>query len=181
MRSLLNANHESDNHQKLSLRQRCCRCHLQIPCTSKKLRNVRPPLPHLPCLHPLPLLLRPQSLRSLPPPHHPPQPRLLHHLPPSLLSLLRPHADRRRSHPRLHSLPSMRFPLRLLPPPPPCLWPRHVPSSSLHPPPWPIQGVMLYFLRDSSYSRAKAVSSFPTSYENLKRSPPFTDLVMRRK
>lgn len=42
MRSSLNANHERDDHQKLSLHQRCRRCHLQLPRVSEKLHNVPP-------------------------------------------------------------------------------------------------------------------------------------------
>ena len=41
-RSSLNANHESDDHQKLSLHQRRRRCHLQFPRVSKKSRDVPP-------------------------------------------------------------------------------------------------------------------------------------------
>jgi hypothetical protein len=43
MRSSLNANHESDDHQILPLRQRRRRCHLRFPRVSKKSRNVPPP------------------------------------------------------------------------------------------------------------------------------------------
>ncbi len=42
LRRAMRANHESDDHQKLSLRQRHRRCHLQFPRVSKKSRNVPP-------------------------------------------------------------------------------------------------------------------------------------------